>query len=60
VAVVDSKGPPVQLWWWSWWLIWLVFMGVYVGFRGRLHGGCGVMVVAHGGFCDGRFELGCK
>jgi len=38
----------------------MVFMDVCAGFRGRSHGGCGVMGVAHGGFCGGRFELGWK
>lgn len=36
----------------------MVFMDVCISFRGRSHGGCGVMVVAHGGFCGGRLNWG--
>jgi len=35
-------------------------MGVYVGFRRSFHGGCGVMVVAHGGFCGADLNWGWK
>jgi len=38
----------------------MVFMDVCICFRGRSHGGCGVLVVAHGDFCGGIFELGWK